>query len=64
MAGDGVLLYGLAPPRLTTAPERADEIAAATLTRLETVGVDGLILYDVDTESVRSPDPRPSRSCR
>jgi hypothetical protein len=58
-AGDGALLYGLTPPRLTTAPERADEIAGATLTRLETVGVDGLILYDVDTESDRSPDPRP-----
>jgi Methylenetetrahydrofolate reductase len=58
-AEGGVLLYGLTPPRLTTTPDRADEIARATLTRLEAVGVDGLILYDVDAESDRSPDPRP-----
>lgn len=54
-----MLLYGLTPPKQTTSPERADEIAGATLTRLDTVGVDGLILYDVDAESDRSPDPRP-----
>jgi hypothetical protein len=58
-AEDGVLLYGLTPPRLTTEPDRADEIARATLARLETVGVDGLIVYDVDAESDRSPEPRP-----
>jgi hypothetical protein len=58
-AEDGVLLYGLTPPRLTTTPERAEEIGRASLARLETVGVDGLILYDVDAESDRSPDPRP-----
>lgn len=55
----GVLLYGITPPRLTATPERADEIAGATLTRLESVPLDGLIVYDVDAESGRSPDPRP-----
>jgi hypothetical protein len=54
-----VLLYGLTPPRVTTAPQRAGEIARATLMRLASVGADGLILYDVDAESGRSPDPRP-----
>jgi hypothetical protein len=58
-AEDGVLLYGLTPPRLDSTPERADEIAAATLARLEGVGLDGIILYDVDAEADRSPDPRP-----
>ena len=58
-AEGGVLLYGLTPPRLTTTPDRAEEIGRATLARLETVGVDALILYDVDAESDRSPDPRP-----
>src|SRR3954469_17260640 len=58
-AQHGVLLYGMTPPRLTTTPERADEIAEATLTRLEVVNPDGLIIYDVDAESDRSPDPRP-----
>jgi hypothetical protein len=58
-AEDGVLLYGMTPPRLTTTPEHADEIAQATLKRLEGVNPDGLIIYDVDAEADRSPDPRP-----
>jgi hypothetical protein len=58
-AQEGVLLYGVTPPRLTTTSERADEIAGATLARLASVGVDGLLVYDVDVESDRSPDPRP-----
>ena len=56
---DGVLVYGLTPPRLSTTPERAREIAEATLARLASVEVDALILYDVDAEADRSPDPRP-----
>jgi hypothetical protein len=54
-----VLLYGMTPPRLATTPEHADEIAQATLKRLEGVNPDGLIIYDVDAELDRSPDPRP-----
>lgn len=54
-----MLLYGLTPPSLTTDPERADEIARATLARLDRVPLDGLILYDVDAEGDRSADPRP-----
>jgi hypothetical protein len=58
-AENGLLLYGMTPPRLTTSPERADEIAAATLVRMDRVNPDALIVYDVDAESDRSPDPRP-----
>jgi hypothetical protein len=58
-AEHGVLLYGMTPPRLTTTHERADEIAQATLTRLDSVNPDGLIIYDVDAEGDRSTDPRP-----
>jgi hypothetical protein len=58
-AEDGVLLYGVTPPRLTTPPERADQIAQATLTRLAALRPDGLILYDVDAEAGRSQLPRP-----
>ena len=57
--GDGVLLYGLTPPRGTSTPEQADAVAQAALTRLRPVQVDGLILYDVDAEADRSPGPRP-----
>jgi hypothetical protein len=56
---DGVLLYGLTPPRGTTTPELADAVAEAALVRLRSVQVDGLILYDVDAEADRSPTPRP-----
>ena len=58
-AQNGVLLYGLTPPRLTTTAERAEEIARAALGRLASVELDALILYDVDAEADRSPDPRP-----
>ena len=63
-AEHGVLLYGITPPSLTTTPERADEIAKATLQRLDSVALDGLIIYDVDAESDRSRMHGPSRSCR
>ena len=56
---DGVLLYGLTPPRGTTTPEQADAVAGAALARLRSVQVDGLILYDVDAEADRSGAPRP-----
>jgi hypothetical protein len=58
-AEHGVLLYGITPPSLRTAPGRADEIAQATLARLDSVALDGLIVYDVDDESDRSPAARP-----
>src|SRR5436305_7399174 len=58
-AEHGLLLYGMTPPRSTTTHERAEEIAQATLTRLERVNPDALIVYDVDAEADRSPGPRP-----
>src|SRR3954469_24163961 len=58
-AEQGVLLYGMTPPRLTTTADQADEIAQVTLARLQQVQPDGLIVYDVDAETDRSPDPRP-----
>jgi hypothetical protein len=58
-AEQGVLFYGITPPRLTTTRDEANEIAHATLTRLERVQPDALVLYDVDAETERSPDPRP-----
>lgn len=53
------LLFALTPPRLSTTPEDAQEIADVTLERLESLGVDGLILYDIDDESDRNADERP-----
>src|SRR4051794_31645977 len=56
---DGVLLYGLTPPRQTSTPDQANSIAAAALTRLGSLQVDGLVLYDVDAEADRTEAPRP-----
>lgn len=58
-ARDGILLYGLTPPRQTSTPDQAAGIAAAALTRVRSVPVDGVILYDVDAEADRTESPRP-----
>src|SRR3954452_10804855 len=53
------LLFALTPPRLSTAPEKAQEIADITVERLDPLGLDGLIVYDIDDESDRNPEERP-----
>ena len=53
------LTFAVTPPRLTTAPEQARQIAEVTLARLRAVDIDGLVLYDIDDESDRNPDERP-----
>lgn len=53
------LLFAVTPPRLTTEPEQTRQIAVRTLERLQPVGVDGLVLYDIDDESDRNPAERP-----
>lgn len=53
------LLFALTPPRLSTTPEKAQEIADITFERLDPLGVDGLILYDIDDEADRNPAERP-----
>ena len=59
-AGQGeFLLFALTPPRLATDRERAQEIADITVARLLPLGLDGLILYDIDDEAERNPAERP-----
>jgi hypothetical protein len=53
------LLFAVTPPRLTTSPQEAAEIARVTLERLQPLAIDGLVLYDIDDESDRNPDERP-----
>jgi hypothetical protein len=59
MSGDEVLLFAITPPRSSTPPERAREIAAATIERLAPIRPDALIVYDIDDESDRTSDLRP-----
>lgn len=59
-AGQGeFLLFALTPPTLATDHEPAQEIADATVARLEPLDLDGVILYDIDDESERNPAERP-----
>ena len=53
------MLFALTPPRLSTSPEKAQEIADVSVERLERLDLDGLILYDIDDEADRNPEKRP-----
>lgn len=55
----GILLYGITPPKLSTAEEKIAEIADRTLTRLIPLDLDALIVYDVQDESARTSEERP-----
>lgn len=59
-AGQGeFLVFALTPPRHDTDRERAQEIADTTVARLRPLGLDGLILYDIDDETDRNSAERP-----
>src|SRR3569623_3406114 len=51
--------YGLAPPKQSTPPERVQAIVAAEKERVRALAPDALVVYDLQDESSRQPDPRP-----
>jgi len=55
----GLLFYGLTPPKENTDIEKVATIANKQIERLDGVGIDGLILYDIQDESSRTDAPRP-----
>ena len=55
----GLLLYGITPPKARTAPERVEEIAGKSLTILQSMDIDALVVYDVQDESARTSEERP-----
>lgn len=55
----GLLFYGLTPPKENTDIEKVATIANKQIERLDGVGIDGLILYDIQDESSRTNTPRP-----
>jgi hypothetical protein len=55
----GIRLYGIAPPKLATAPERLRVIAAQQIARLRVLAPDGLVVYDIQDEPGRSGQARP-----
>lgn len=55
----GIRLYGIAPPKLSTAAERVRDIAARQVARLQALAPDGLVVYDIQDEPGRTAEPRP-----
>jgi hypothetical protein len=55
----GICLYGLAPPKKATSSEQLKSIVAQQLARLESLPIDGVIVYDIQDEADRIPTPRP-----
>lgn len=51
--------YGLAPPKQSTPLERVQAIVAAQKERVRALAPDALVVYDLQDESSRQPDPRP-----
>ncbi len=55
----GIIVYGITPPKKDTSPEKIAEIAARQIERLDSLQVDGLILYDIQDEKSRTAVERP-----
>jgi CRISPR/Cas system-associated endoribonuclease Cas2 len=55
----GILLYGLTPPKLHADTDKIKAIAAKQIARINTLDIDGLVLYDIQDESSRNKAPRP-----
>lgn len=55
----GIRLYGTAPPKLATEPERVRDVAALHVARIQKLAPDGLVVYDIQDEPGRSGEPRP-----
>lgn len=55
----GISLYGLAPPKKATPPSELKGIVAQQVAQLQSMPIDGLIVYDIQDEAARNPEPRP-----
>ena len=55
----GIVLYGIVPPKKGTSPDKVEEIAVRQMQRLESLSIDGLILYDIQDEKSRTTEERP-----
>ena len=51
---NGLLFYGMTPPKLTTDTEKIKTIASKQMARLKGLDIDGVILYDIQDETART----------
>ena len=54
-----VFLYGTVPPLEGTTDEKVEEQAASFAKKMAGLSVDGFIVYDIQEEKGRTPEPRP-----
>ena len=55
----GIVLYGMTPPKENTEVERVKEIASKHINRIQSLDIDGVVLYDIQDESARNDEERP-----
>lgn len=56
---DGILLYGITPPKANNTDDKIREIAGKQLGRISGLPIDGLIVYDIQDETARTKEERP-----
>ena len=56
---NGIVLYGVVPPKKGTEQDKLCEIAAKQVERLKPLKIDGLVLYDIQDEKSRTDEERP-----
>ncbi len=55
----GIILYGITPPKKGTSAEKIAEISSRQIQRIQSLKIDGLILYDIQDEKSRTSEERP-----
>ena len=55
----GIVLYGMTPPKENTDIEKVREIASKHMSRIQSLDIDGVVLYDIQDESARNDEERP-----
>lgn len=56
---EGIILYGITPPKIKHTEEEIKKIAKKHVERISKLNVDGLVLYDIQDESDRTDEKRP-----
>ncbi|HEB94170.1 MAG TPA: 5,10-methylenetetrahydrofolate reductase [Gammaproteobacteria bacterium] len=55
----GIIVYGITPPKKATSVEKIAEISSRQVQRIQSLKIDGLILYDIQDEKSRTSEERP-----
>ena len=56
---NGIVLYGMTPPKSTNSQDELEVIAKKHINRLKNLDIDALVLYDIQDETQRTNEKRP-----